>query len=482
MKTDLLKIRNRFAKHKGALSLAMCLIALFTISVAADTFEKDRALRIDMSYNGATTQSRLTTQVLQALNTDVHAYVIVSAGSPDQTIAGLFDRYSAASKHFTWSQESLARDPMLLTRFEGLKTDENVSSDCVVIYCESTGRARVYHDEDYPVYEYSTETGYYMITGYNYDKPFAEGILYVTQSDPITVTMLSGHGELSGADITVPADLMESKNYAVRTADLMSGDTLTDGDILMILCPEYDLTEKEYEAILGHLKKGNGMVFITDYLDSEELPYFSALMAEFGVSPMRGMVIAYEEQKDAYYGDLPAYLMPRYSDAELTDPLIARGKTRLIMPGSKAFTLTGSDLVVCDPIIISGHAYVRDYVASAPDSAEKQDDDEDGYFALAAQSVRLWSVGTVSRSVFFGNSLMFTDNWLMANTDSDALILRALEYISGASPAQLDIEPAAGVRESLDYVSPAVPVILSLMPVILTAAIAATVLMKRRKR
>ena len=248
------------------------------------------------------------------------------------------------------------------------------------------------------------------------------------------------------------------------------------------LVTTFRIDKKEYETILNYLKKGNGMVFITDYLDSQDLPYFSALQAEFGISPMRGMVIAYEEQRDAYYSDLPAYLMPRYSDADLTDPIITAGKTRLIMPGSRALKVTGSDLIQSQPVIISGHAYVRDYTLSAPDSAEKQPGDEEGYFALAAQSLRLWSVGTVSRSVFIGNSLMFTDSWLTANTDSDTLMLRVLEYISGSAPIRLDIASKTSVRRGLDYVSPVLPVLLSLIPAAAVALTAAAVLIRRKKR
>ena len=73
-----------------------------------------------------------------------------------------------------------------------------------------------------------------------------------------------------------------------------------------------------------------------------------------------------------------------YSDADLTEPLIAGGKTRLIMPGSRALKITGSDLIQSQPVIISGHAYLRDYTSSAPDSAEKQPGDEEGSFALNA--------------------------------------------------------------------------------------------------
>ena len=75
MKNAVSAIKNFLSRHRGMPRLILCLIALITVSVAADTFEKDRALRIDYSFNGATTQSRITSQVLRDLDEDVHAYV-----------------------------------------------------------------------------------------------------------------------------------------------------------------------------------------------------------------------------------------------------------------------------------------------------------------------------------------------------------------------------------------------------------------------
>ncbi len=475
-------IKRFWAVRKKTLLLAGCLIALITISVAADIFEKDHALEIDFSFNGATTQSAITTETLKQLDKDVHAYIILSAGSPNNTIVSLFDRYSAITGHFTYSQENLARNPMLLTQFEELRTDEYVNSDCIVLYCESTGRARVYREDDFPVYEYSTETGYYMMTGYNYDKPFAEGIVYVSQDEPETVQLLSGHREMSGTSISVLTELLEKRNYALTDVTLLNGDTLIDGKTLVIFCPQHDLTEREYTDILAFLQKGNSMIYITDYLDTDEMPYFERILSEFGITPLRGMVLSESDAAEAYYADLPAYLMPRYSVTELTRPLLDQGKSRLIMPGSRAMRVAGSEQIDSEAFLISGKAYVRDYVRTAPDSAEKQTGDNEGYFALAAHSLRLWNNGKVSHGIVLGNSLMFTDSWLMANTDSGALFLRLLEYISGSAPVQLEIPGKSGVREALDYTSPAMPVILSLLPAGLLIAAAFLILIPRRRR
>lgn len=482
MKKAWIRIKQIFSHSKSLCRILLCLAALITISIAADTYEKDNALQIDYSFNGATSQSAVSEKVLRSLDKDVHAYIILSAGSPNQTIVSLFDRYCAISPHFSYSQESLAKSPLLMARFDNLQTDEYINSDCIVLYCESTGRAKAFHDDDFPVYEYSTETGYYSITGYNYDRPFAEGIIFVSQETPVTIQILSGHKELNEDNSSMLMDLLAEKNYNVKSINLLSGDTLEDGSDLLVLCPQYDLTEPEYSKILSYLQNGNGLIYITDYLDSDELQHFNSLLSDFGIAGIRGMVISQADARESYYGDLPAYLMPRYNTTDLSGPLISSGKTRLIMPGSKAFRIFKSEQIDNAAILYSGLAYIRDYIRSAPDSADKQDDDEEGYFSVAVQSVRLWNNGNISRCAAVGNSLMFTDNWLMANTDSGSLMLRILEYINGSAPIQLDIPPKASVREPLDYTTPVPLIMIACIPILLLLFIALKILIPRKRR
>ncbi len=452
------------------------------VSLAGDTLEKRFALQRDYSFNGATSQSIQTTQALQELQVPVHAYVL-STTVADQTILSLLDRYCAVTQMFTYSEESLARNPFLLTRFNSLAGENEVTGDCIILYCEQTDRARVYHEDDFPVYAYSAETGYYTVTGFNYEKPLTEGILYVSQEQPAAVQLLRGHNELSGENLTGLIEILESSNYAVSEANLMAGDDLIDGAILIILCPQYDLHQQEYEKILAFLQEGNSLVYCMDYADPTDLDLFSSLLTQFGVRSLPGMVIAESEEHEGYYGNYPAYLMPQLAKTPLTEKLIGNNQMRLIMPGSRALLITSlGGTTDAQAFIVSPRSYVRDWTASAPESAEKQEGDQEGFFALGVYTQKLWENGSVSHAVIFGNALIFSDTWLLNNTDSPALFTQALEYAQGSSPIRLDIPCKTLERQTLDYASPAPLIALALFPALLGIAAAFLILIPRKHR
>ena len=106
-----LKLRRR------AYNLLLCLLAAavaVAAVAAADALESRYAARVDLSFNSVTTRSEATTKALQGLQKDVHAYALATQGNTLTDLNALLDRYQAATPHFTWSEESLSRNPLLL--------------------------------------------------------------------------------------------------------------------------------------------------------------------------------------------------------------------------------------------------------------------------------------------------------------------------------------------------------------------------------
>ena len=483
------RLRSLFSDRKfrsGALSAALSLLVVCSLLAAVfvmDTVEKKYALQADYSYNGATTQSRITTEILSSLTHNVHVYVVSSLGNQNNTILSLLDRYKTVSDHFTYSEESLARSPYLLTMFAGSVGDDQVSSDCIIVYCQDTGRARVLKSGDFPVYEYSTETGYYIQTGYNYEKPLTEAVVYVSQDNPLTVQFLTGHNELSGENITNLEAILSGANYDIRQVNLLNGDTLDPANPLMIICPKLDFSSRELSLLTEFAEDGGKFMILSDYADPLDLSNFNSLLLEYGVGFFPGLVMAESAERSGYYDDLQAFLLPYMQPSELTDPLIETNKDILIMPGTRALRMpqvTDTSLTV-DPLLISGKAYIRDYTSSAPDSAEKQPTDEEGYFALGTLSTRLTGRGNVSKAVIIGNHLMFTDYWVESNTYAADFLLRSLQFLQGDAPVRLDISSKAN-REPL-VMGSRLPTILviSLLP-LLVLAVALFVLLPRKHR
>ena len=82
-----LRVRRRL--RTGALSTVLTVLVLvicILLCVAGDRLEDRYALQQDFSFNGATTQSRVSAEQLAKVTRDVHVYLITSTGAPNQTV------------------------------------------------------------------------------------------------------------------------------------------------------------------------------------------------------------------------------------------------------------------------------------------------------------------------------------------------------------------------------------------------------------
>lgn len=484
-RTLLSSIASRRKLRNGTFSILLTLLVLSACilgSILGDTLENQYALQRDFSFNGATTQSRITTEQLQMLDEDVHIYVLSSLGNTNQSLLSLLTRYAAITDHLTFSQENISANPLLLTRFEDILGENEVSSDCIIVHCEKNDRARVLVEDDFAVAAYDADTGFFVNTGINYDKPLTEAIVYVAQDDPLTLQLLRGHGELSGENMALMQQMLTEANYQLQEVNLLSGGTLDVQSPLLILCPQLDMNEKELQLLMDFANAGGDFFIVSHYSDPLDLTHFNTLYRTFGISFFSGLTIAKAEDTQSYYNNTQAYLMPRMHDHELTRPLIESGHDVLLMPGSRAIFLPESTVggLIVEPLIISGQSYIRDYVHAEPDMMAQQPDDAEGYFALAALCTRISDEGQVSKAHVIGNSIMFTHYDIENITYSRDYLLRAVQYLQGQAPINLDISAKQGIRQSLTLGSLAPAVIIIILLPLLVLLIALKILLPRR--
>ena len=461
---------------------ALVICALLLTAFAGDRLEERFALQRDYSYNGATTQSQITTNILKRMTKDVHFYVIHSEGNANSTILSLLARYASITDHVTYSEENIAQSPQLLTMFNPMVGEGQVTSDCIVLHCMETERAKVITDQDFPVFEYSTETGYYIQTGTNYEKPFTEGIVYVTQNEPLTIQMLSGHHELNGENLENFETILTSRHYMLQSVNLLNGETLDPAKPLIIISPQFDISQKEQQLLMEFADNGGDFLVLSNYSDPLDLENYNAFLLEYGVAFFPGLVMAKEEDQQSYYDDMPAFLLPMMLDTGLTHSLITAGTSGLMMPGSRALRLPSisNRYLSVENQIITGKAYIRNYTEIEPDSVEQQETDEEGYFSLAVLSTRISNTGKVSNALVIGNTLMFTDYWVESNTYSAAFLLRAMEYLQGSAPIDLAIPAKQAVRTPLSFQSMVPYATIAFMIPMCVFAAAVLVLFKRK--
>lgn len=482
---------SRKLRCGGAAFMMTALVVALVVCVnyLAMTLENTYALSIDCSYNAISTQSETTKSVLDGLNKDVHLYYLHTTSGEtsdssllaDDTLISILRRYAAQSAHITYSEEDIVKNPTFKDRFKDMLGENAISANCLIVYCAKNDRARVLSANDFITLSYSLDSGNYSQSGYTYEKSITEAILYVTQDELPTLQILTGHGELSETDTSVLNDTLVSNNYQVERVTLGTEEGLNAEAPLLILCPQFDLTEKELAELLDFAARGGDFFVISQYSDPVNLTNFNALMLAYGIVPLDGLCVADSSDTQSYYSDSPAILIPYMQSTDTTQTLVSSGKDILLLTGSRAFDISAelSTDLNAEVILKSGQAYLRTYQDGA-EGISKQAGDREGVFNLALLSTWTQTDGTRSRMFIAGNSSIFTDSWLFSNTYATEFLLQILKTLQGKQPISLDIVQKTAVRGSLSLGSLMVPALIALLLPMLALIAALIVLLPRK--
>lgn len=470
--------------HKGIKPVLVAVaILLFGILAAStmDSLEARYALRLDYSFNSVTTQSEQTEKIVRGLKSPIHAYALSSPGMEDQALLGLLGRLSALNPLFSYSQENLVQNPLLVHTLSSDLQDELVQADSLILVNTESQRARVLNPIDYLQQDFDIDSQSYVLRGLAYEKNIAEALLYLSLDSVPSVRILTGHGEITQSDTAYLESLLASHHFEIDRVNLLRDEALAPEDLLLVLSPQTDLSEIELDRLLAFSRSGGNMLITSDYSDPDSLPRFDALYRLMGFERKPGIVIAEGADLTAYI-DNPLFLTPYMDMTEPTAELIGAGMTRLRLPGARAFaiTATGSDAKV-DPLLYSGMAYIKP-VQQANQSLAKEEGDEEGRFPLALISDYAHPDGTRSRAMVIGNSAILLDRWLHEVSFGEQFLLHMVNYLSHEQPIRLDIAPKVLVREPLQIAQPLVPALLLIGLPLLVLGLAALVLLRRTRR
>ena len=476
------KLRKLRREGLNLLACLMAAAAVLGIILAADSLESRTAGRIDLSFNGITTQSETTRQVLAALDKDVHAYAVASRGNELTDLEALLDRYQAASTHFTWSREDLASNPQLLRMVSADSGDSAVTSDCLILYCPQTDRTRVLTWDDYVGLGYNAQTDAFEMTGLTYEKAITGALAYVSEDHLTEVMILEGHGEMTDQETQVLESRLQDANYLPRRINLRAGDVPDPGSILMILSPTMDLTEEEALTLADFARAGGSLFVTTDYTDPDDLPNLYAFYRLYGVTPLPGLVLADSGDASSYYGSTVT-LTPKLLNVEnLTTPLVEAGADFLILAPARALELSEAserDLMLY-PVLQSGDTSYRRLSNDTLDDLEKREGDPEGPFVLAVLADRGFETGQRSLAFFAGGSSMFLNETVYSMTYSQELLQRVMRRLDGSDDTA-DIAPKQAVRPPLKAAG-LLPSLLAALPPLLVALMAAAILLPRKYR
>ncbi|NLV58498.1 MAG: hypothetical protein GXY67_06970 [Clostridiales bacterium] len=445
MKKFLARFRAAMRQPKwrhGRLSALMFtgfLIVCVLVNIGIRSLEMEYGWRRDFSFNGYASTGEQTRAVVESITQPITLYLLYQGGNMDSYLLELLNRYGALSDLLTVTPTDIAKNPGILTRFQG-SMETALQADTVVVNCEATGRYRVLGYNDFQTQGYNMETGQFEITGLAYEKKLTEALAYVTQETVPLVGILQGHGELTLQELASLTEFLYQNNYDSKAVSLATPNALEEVDLLLIASPQKDLGPEEIAQIDAFAKEGGSLFVIRDYTDPMTLPNYHALLKNYGVTPLAGVVIAGEEDDGSYYGER-VYLLPYMEELDMTRPLLAADMDVLLLAGACAFENPGKGdgALWVDTVLKTGeHAYLRS-PSEANTTIDRQPSDPTGVMSLALISRRMHSNGNISRMFAIGNSTVFTDEYIYQRTFNGQFIMQVMGELLPQKTVSLEI-------------------------------------------
>ena len=358
----------RFGSYSSALIAIVIAVAVVFNLVISQIPEK--YISFDLSPGKLYTIGEKTEKLLESLDEDVTITVLSEESAADATLSKLLDRYEDESKYIHVEYADPAVDLDLAQKYS------TSTQNSIVVSCGS--RETVIDYSNIYVSDYSSyyTTGSYS-TSFDGEGQITSAVANVTSDDIPMAYTLTGHGESSAGSSL--SSLLTKQNISLQDLNLMtSGGIPEDCDCLIISAPTTDLSADEADQIIEWLNGGGKAVITANYTETE-LTNFNRVLAAYGMSIDRGIVM---EGSNHYY-QYPIYVIPNIEDGDITSDLVSE-KANILLPQTMSIQKTETEgVTVTDLLTSSDSSYAKTVSDGKLSTYEKESGDAEGPFALA---------------------------------------------------------------------------------------------------
>lgn len=356
--------------------------------------------QIDATDSRMYTLTDTTKELASALTEDVTIYVLNREDSADSVLTQTLERFAELSEHIRVEY----RDPYVNPNFYTNYTETAPSINSLIVAGGQRSRVvdyrNIYQTEtDYATYSSTT-------TGYDGEGQITSAIAYVTGDELPVVYVVQGHDELTlDAGFT---DALQKENITTQNINLLQHEQVPeDADGLFILAPLHDFSAEDAKKVTDYLDRGGKALIVTAW-NENEMPNFDSILAHYGVSRVKGMVVDTDQE---HYYQSPLYLLPDIQYSQITGNLSEGGRL-LFMPYAQGYALgeeAPRDTVEIETALSSSEdSYSKTDVINM-ETAEKEDGDIDGPFPLALYITETVENGEM-KAAFFSSQDLFTDS------------------------------------------------------------------------
>lgn len=433
--------------------------------------------KFDTTANQLFTLSEQTEKLVGGLPDEVTVYWIVRSGREESYLESLLSRYQSLSDKI----RVVKKDPDVFPTFTQQYTDSFTENSLIV---EAGERYRYVDYNDIFVMDY-TSYYYYGTENWSFcgESELTSAIDYVVSENLPKVYLLTGHGESSLSDSFTSA--VKQQNIETAELSLLTLESVpADADCILINAPQSDISLDEQSKLLEYLGNGGNLFLITDPPKSGELTNLEALMADYGVTTVDGIVV--EGDQSHYVWGTPYFLLPDIASHAITTPL-TDGGYRVLLPISQGLTVADDlrdTLSVTKLLTTSSSAFAK---AAGYDltTYEKEEGDVNGPFALAVAISDTVDDGITGDIVWVSSAALVDDqtNTQVSGGNQD-FFLNALGYLCQAEQSSLSIHAKSLSSDTLTMDSAAVSALTVAVVGVIPAAVITLgiVIWIRRKR
>ena len=429
------KNHNKFDKKKligtiskkhiknGSYTMVMSVIfiaVVIVINMIVSTIPSKYS-EIDISSQKLYSIGDETKKMLKDLEKDVTIYQIAQSGSEDENISNLLKKYEDESKHIKVEQ----KDPVVNPKFVSQYTSDDLSANSLIVVCGDRNKVIDYNN----IYETSIDYQTYssQTTGFDGEGQITSAIGYVTSENLPVLYTVEGHGE-KDMDSSIKEDI-EKANMDIKSLNLLTEGTVPDdADCLFIDSPSTDFSSDEKDAIIEYLENGGKAMIFSDYT-TEDMPNFDAILENYGVQRVDGVV--FEGDNQHYAMQMPYYLVPTINSTDASSETASAGYYVLApyAQGIKQLDDVRDTVKIESILTTSDQAYSKTDLNS--NTIEKEDGDVEGPFDLGVSITESLDDDKETQIVYYSTSnLMDSQTNQMVSGGNEKLIMESLKWMT----------------------------------------------------
>lgn len=462
------KKNTKIIKHTGASAalIAVFIAAVVLLNVTVSMIFERYPLTIDLTDEHKYSVSQQTADYIKSIDDEITITVLAPeeefSGMSEYTLqaAQLLKRYQQYAPNINVTYSDLLSHPEIASKYTSIDLKDfdiivetkgsfqrvkvlTICGDLVSWNAEMTSSLSQYSmtvDDLAEVYGIQNTLEWYSeyIVGSNAEAAFTSAIMSLTDPDPVSVTFLTGHREVS--QFAYFKKLLSANGYQVSEVNIMTQDIPGDTDLLVIPAPSQDYLSEEMQKISDFLendRSGEKNILYIASLQQGDTPDLDQLLASYGIKVEKAVI--FENDLDRFYGGDRSYTIPTIaSDSYMQD--INASSPLLLMPMARPITLLFEESGTG-----SAEAYIQSSSQGSAYSYSALGFDQDSAQTGLQTSLAIASKGASSSDdatelMVIGSDEFLSDRWLQeASFQNSEYIISLLNGMTGKTSSGIVI-------------------------------------------